>query len=110
MGRRENQASPAPAANTGGRRRTDAGGNETSGPVLNAEQQQILQWIKKVRFKKKLFGGVSEAHVWKKIEELNSMYEASLVAERARYDALLEQHRLAYEEALAYYQEDDSYE
>ena len=58
---------------------------------LNREQKRILAWLKKVRFRRQLFGGVSERDVWKKIEELNSMYNLALVAERARYDALLEE-------------------
>lgn len=60
---------------------------------LNREQKQLLTWLKGVRFKKKFFGGVSERDVWKKIEELNSMYNLALIAERARYDALLEAQR-----------------
>lgn len=58
---------------------------------LNREQKRIIAWLRRVRFKKKLFGGVSERDVWKKIEELNSMYNLALIAERARYDALLQQ-------------------
>ena len=57
---------------------------------LNREQKRILAWLKKVRFRKRLFGGVSERDVWKKIEELNHMSDLALVAERARYDALLQ--------------------
>lgn len=53
--------------------------------------EDILQWIKKLKFKKKLFGGVDEADVYKKIEELNSLYEKALLNERARYDALLKE-------------------
>lgn len=58
---------------------------------LNAEQQRILDWLKKVKFKKNTFGGVIEADVWKKLGELNNMYNAALMAERVRYDTLLEQ-------------------
>lgn len=58
--------------------------------MLNHEQKRIAQWLKKVRFRRQMFGGVSEQDVWKKIDELNRMYEAALSAERARYDALLE--------------------
>ncbi|MCD8074684.1 MAG: hypothetical protein LUF27_06575 [Lachnospiraceae bacterium] len=58
--------------------------------AVNAGHQKMLTWLKKVRFRKKVFGGVDEADVWRKLEELNRLYEASLVAERARYDALLE--------------------
>lgn len=60
---------------------------------LNYEQNKILNWLKSVRFRRKLFGGISENDVWEKIEELNRMYDAALRAERARYDALLQQSR-----------------
>lgn len=56
---------------------------------LNHEQARIQEWLKKVRFRKAVLGGVDEADVWKKIGELNALYEAALSAERARYDALL---------------------
>ncbi|MDO5408648.1 MAG: hypothetical protein Q4F28_15170 [Eubacteriales bacterium] len=62
-------------------------------PVLNSEQQHIVEWLKKVRFQKQLFGGVSEQDVWKKIDELNKLYEAALAAERIRYETLLETHQ-----------------
>ena len=58
---------------------------------LNHEQERIQKWLKQVRFQKTFFGGVAEADVWKKIAELNTLYEAALSAERARYDALLAQ-------------------
>lgn len=51
--------------------------------------ENVTEWLKKVRFKKKLFGGVDERDVWKKIDELNNLYSNALIAERARYDALL---------------------
>lgn len=60
---------------------------------MNAEEKKIAEYLSKVRFKKQLFGGVSETDVWKKIHELNDFYERALVAERARYDALLEQQK-----------------
>ena len=56
---------------------------------LNHEQERIQRWLKQVRFKTTLIGGVEESDVWKKIAELNTLYEAALSAERARYDALL---------------------
>ena len=61
--------------------------------ALNREQLQIINWIKEVRFRKQLFGGVNEQDVWKKIETLNEMYDAALKAERVRYDVLLEKQR-----------------
>ncbi|MCI6886553.1 MAG: hypothetical protein MR868_04790 [Lachnospiraceae bacterium] len=61
----------------------------TDKDALNSEQQNIVEWLKKVRFQKQLFGGVSEADVWKKIDELNKLYDAALTAERIRYETLL---------------------
>ena len=55
------------------------------------EEQRVTDWLKSVKFRKQVFGGVSEADVWKKIGELNDIYKQALVAERARYDALLTQ-------------------
>lgn len=60
--------------------------------VLNKEQLVIAQWLEKVCFKKVLFG-VSEADVWKKIAELDGMYQQALKAERVRYDTLLEEYK-----------------
>lgn len=60
---------------------------------LNHEHKKIAEWLKNVRFRKKLFGGICEQDVWQKIEELNAMYESALAAERIRYDVLLEQQR-----------------
>lgn len=60
---------------------------------LSLEYIKIEKWLKKLRFRKKLFGGVCEQDVWKKISELNEMYEAALTAERIRYDALIEEQR-----------------
>ena len=60
---------------------------------LNSEQKTIVEWLKKVRFRKQLFGGVSEQDVWKKIDELNKLYDAALTAERIRYEALLAEYK-----------------
>lgn len=57
------------------------------------EQKAIENWLKTTKFKKKLLGGVDEADVWKKIGELNSLYEAALAAERARCDAMIEYYK-----------------
>lgn len=69
--------------------RTRARADSSPMEPLNHEQKRIRKWLKQVRFKKALFGGVNEADVWKKIAELNTLYEAALSAERARFDALL---------------------
>lgn len=51
---------------------------------LSEEQKAIYDWLSNVRFKRKLFGGLDEADVWKKIEKLNSLYEKALLADRVR--------------------------
>ena len=53
----------------------------------------VITWLKKLKFHKKLFGGIPEQEVWKRMSELNAMYEVALAAERARCDALIEQIR-----------------
>lgn len=79
MSKKENAKSPAPSDSF-----------ETEITPLSIEQERILNWLKAVRFKKTILGGVVEADVWKKLGELNEMYNAALTAERVRYDALLE--------------------
>ncbi len=61
--------------------------------TLTQEQKAIEDWLKTTKFKKKLLGGVDEADVWKKIGELNSLYEAALSAERARCNAMIEHYK-----------------
>ena len=53
------------------------------------QEAKIADWLKQVKFRKQVFGGVSQADVFKKIGELNELYREALIAERARYDALL---------------------
>lgn len=64
--------------------------NETRTETPTPEQEKIAAWLKSVRFRKKLLGGVDEADVWKKLSELNSLYEAALTAERNRCDAMVD--------------------
>lgn len=71
---------------------------KTDSPLADAEDislesqlDNIRKWLQKVRFKKSVIGGVDESDVWKKISELNSLYETALIAERIRYDALLKE-------------------
>ena len=61
--------------------------------ALNREHEKLLHWLQTVKFRRVLFGGVDEAQLWKKIEELDMLYAAALGAERARYDALLEEQK-----------------
>lgn len=66
---------------------------ETEQEPISPEHQKIIEWLKKVRFKKQMLGGVSEADVWKKIDELNKLYEEALAAERIRCETLLKEYR-----------------
>ena len=59
------------------------------GECISREKQEILEWLRKVKFRKKLLGGVDEVQLWKKLEELYGLYANAIRAERARYDALL---------------------
>lgn len=53
------------------------------------QEERISGFLKKVKFRKQIFGGVSEKDVWTKIGELNEMYRQALLAERIRYDELI---------------------
>ncbi|MGI6012640.1 MAG: hypothetical protein ACOX8H_14335 [Ruminococcus sp.] len=68
---------------------TDHSENSREVQALNHEHEKLIRWFQEVKFKKALFGGVDERRLWKKLEELNQLYEVALSAERARYDALL---------------------
>ena len=59
---------------------------------ISQEQLEIVEWYRKVKFRKNLLGGVDEVQMWKKLEELYGLYENAIRAERARYNALLEAH------------------
>jgi len=54
-------------------------------------EERVTEFLKNVKFRKQIFGGVQEADVWKKIGELNELYRQGILAERARCDALLEE-------------------
>ena len=57
---------------------------------ISTTHQQILDYVSRMKFKHRLFGGVDQDDVLKKLEELNRLYETALLQERARYEALLE--------------------
>lgn len=73
--------------------------------ALNHEHEKLKEWFRTVRFRKVLFGGVDEIHLWKKLEELNQIYETSLSAERARYDALIADHQKSCDAMIRKYKE-----
>ena len=59
---------------------------------LPEQEEKISGFLQKVKFRKRIFGGVSEKDVWTKIDELNEMYRQALLAERIRCDALIAEH------------------
>lgn len=61
--------------------------------MLSVERRDIESWLESVRFKTRAFAGVDEADVWNKIAQLNRLYDRALLAERARYDALIAHYR-----------------
>ena len=68
------------------------GSQETRFPRM--QEERVEDFLKNVKFRKQIFGGVSEKDVWTKIGELNELYRQGILAERARYDALLEERGL----------------
>lgn len=70
-------------------------GKPKSAPAQAKEPklESVAAWLKTVKFKKRLLGGVNEADVWKKIGELNALYEAALAEEHARCDAMVDYYK-----------------
>ncbi|HEY9574154.1 MAG TPA: hypothetical protein VIR32_01305 [Lachnospiraceae bacterium] len=68
-------------------------GKETEKKIdmsMPEERAEIIDWLKKLKLQKKLFGGVDERTVWKKMLELDGLYAKALEAQKNRYDAILE--------------------
>ena len=55
------------------------------------QKESITDFLKQMKFRRKIFGGVDERDVWQKIEQLNELYKQALFAERVRYDTLLQE-------------------
>lgn len=51
---------------------------------------EIAALLKELRFQKKIFGGVDERDVWKKLQLLQKEYRAAFEAQEERSKALLE--------------------
>ena len=56
---------------------------------VNQTHADIVAWVENLKFKRKLVGGVDEADVLQKMQQLNTLYETALIEQRARYEALL---------------------
>ena len=53
------------------------------------EHEKIIEFLKTVKFRKKMIGGLDARSVWKKLDELNRLYDAAIRAEKIRGNALL---------------------
>ena len=82
---------PAPTASEPARK-DERKVKSDSGCRVSAERQEINAYLQKLRFRKRFFG-VDEQDLWKKLAELNRMYEQELKAERIRYDTLLAEYK-----------------
>ncbi|MBQ2854719.1 MAG: hypothetical protein IJE81_04520 [Oscillospiraceae bacterium] len=92
MGRYDKSKSARGASQRGSRKPQ----NDSDLPLqlqTNSEYRKIAAWLTKVKFRPKLVGGLDPLDVWKKIEELNEMYEKALMAERVRCDMVIERVR-----------------
>ena len=62
---------------------------------MAGERAEIIAWLKKVHFRRRIFGGVDERSVWRKISELDALYLKALEAERVRCNVLIEEAKRA---------------
>ncbi len=53
--------------------------------------QDIADALSAMKFRKKMFGGVEEADVWRKLESLQRTYQEVYDQQAAYYQALLDQ-------------------
>lgn len=51
--------------------------------------EDVAEFLKKMKFKKVTFGGLSEKDVWKKIEKLNEEYRSVFAVQEAGFRSLL---------------------
>ena len=53
--------------------------------------EEIAAYMKKMRFRKKLIGGVDEADVWKQLEKLHAEYLSAFDAQKEQTWALIKE-------------------
>ncbi|PWM20408.1 MAG: hypothetical protein DBX97_03600 [Collinsella tanakaei] len=58
---------------------------------MENQMQSICDKLKAMKFRKRLFGGVDEADVWRQLEALQQEYQAVYDAQAAYYQALLDE-------------------
>ena len=70
---------------------------------MTIEYGELMQWFATVKFRKSFFGGVNEAHLWKKLEELSCLLNSAMHAERSRYEAQLDVYKKAAASSIVEY-------
>lgn len=90
------------------RRRSERAEHTPPTPPLpeNPWEKKIAKWLKGMKLRPVFFGGVSEKQVWKRIGELNEMYQQMLAVERARYEVLLHQAGIRFDPQTPYPEQD----
>ena len=53
--------------------------------------EDIASVMKEIRFRKKIFGGVDEADVWRQLEKLQSEYRSAFEAQQEQSRALIQE-------------------
>ncbi len=53
--------------------------------------EDIASVMKEMRFRKKIFGGVDEADVWRQLEKLQSEYRSAFEAQQEQSRALIQE-------------------
>ena len=52
----------------------------------------IAEMFRRLKFRKKLFGGVEEQDVWKKLDDIQKAYRSAYEAQAVRYETILAEH------------------
>lgn len=60
-------------------------------PHADPAMEELTHLFEQMKFRKKWLGGVDERDVWKKLEQLQQVYEQAYQRQAAYYQALLEQ-------------------
>ena len=71
---------------------------EADKPVMepqSEEHEKIIEFLKTVKFRPKMIGGLDARSVWKKLDELNRLYDAAIRAEKIRGNTLLAEYKRA---------------
>ena len=74
--------------------------------MASEDMEEVAQLFSDLRFRRQLIGGVSEADVWKKLEEVQTEYRRLYDLQAAGYEAKLKEredriHQLEQELSLA---------